>query len=328
MRGPVFTSAIAHGVIVAIVYFGLPKWFEPDEPEETPIIVELVQIADQTIAQAPTPIVETPKPVTEPPAPQPAPQAAPPPPPPPPAPQPEPTPPAPVPEPEPPPPEPTPAPQVAMLEPPPTPVVRPTPPPPPAPVVTAPPKPKAKPEAPKVVATPKPKAKPDAPKQAPAFDPTAIAALLDRTRQPTPAPTPTPAPKQAAPTPQPQPAAPPPVISPTPTPARDVPLAISEIDAFRAQVERCWSIPAGARDAQNLRVTLRLFMTQDGNLLRPPEVVDGARMNRAGEETFRAAAESAVRAVQRCAPYRMLPVQKYDTWREIELTFDPSKVLG
>lgn len=327
MRGPVFTSAIAHGVIVAIVYFGLPKWFEPDEPEETPIVVELVEIADQTIAQAPTPIADAPKPVTEPPAPQqPAPQAAPPPPP---APQPEPTPPAPVPEPEPPPPQPTPAPQVAMLEPPPTPVVRPTPPPPPAPVVAAPPKPKTKPDAPKVVATPKPKAKPDAPKQAPAFDPTAMAALLDRTRQPTPAPTPTPAPKQATPTPaQAQAAAPPPVISPTPTPARDVPLAISEIDAFRAQVEKCWSIPAGARDAQNLRVTLRLFMTQDGNLLRPPEVLDGARMNRAGEETFRAAAESAVRAVQRCAPYRMLPVQKYDTWREIELTFDPSKVLG
>lgn len=327
MRGPVFTSAIAHGVIVAIVYFGLPKWFEPDEPEETPIVVELVEIADQTIAQAPTPIADAPKPVTEPPAPQqPAPQAAPPPPP---APQPEPTPPAPVPEPEPPPPQPTPAPQVAMLEPPPTPVVRPTPPPPPAPVVAAPPKPKTKPDAPKVVATPKPKAKPDAPKQAPAFDPTAMAALLDRTRQPTPAPTPTPAPKQATPTPaQAQAAAPPPVISPTPTPARDVPLAISAIDAFRAQVEKCWSIPAGARDAQNLRVTLRLFMTQDGNLLRPPEVLDGARMNRAGEETFRAAAESAVRAVQRCAPYRMLPVQKYDTWREIELTFDPSKVLG
>lgn len=327
MRGPVFTSAIAHGVIVAIVYFGLPKWFEPDEPEETPIVVELVEIADQTIAQAPTPIADAPKPVTEPPAPQqPAPQAAPPPPP---APQPEPTPPAPVPEPEPPPPQPTPAPQVAMLEPPPTPVVRPTPPPPPAPVVAAPPKPKTKPDAPKVVATPKPKAKPDAPKQAPAFDPTAMAALLDRTRQPTPAPTPTPAPKQATPTPaQAQAAAPPPVISPTPTPARDVPLAISAIDAFRAQVEKCWLIPAGARDAQNLRVTLRLFMTQDGNLLRPPEVLDGARMKRAGEETFRAAAESAVRAVQRCAPYRMLPVQKYDTWREIELTFDPSKVLG
>jgi hypothetical protein len=105
-------------------------------------------------------------------------------------------------------------------------------------------------------------------------------------------------------------------------------MTISELDAFSAAVERCWTIPAGARNAQNLRVTIRLFLTQDGNLLRAPEVVDAARMNRAGEETFRAAAESAMRAVQRCAPYRMLPAQKYDTWREIEMNFDPRTVLG
>ena len=324
MRSAVFASATFHAVVVAVVYFGLPKWFEPEEIEETPIIVELVDIAETTVAAPMTPVVEAPK-AEVPPAPAPQPVAAATPPPPPPAPEPPPPPPA-----EPPPAEAAPAQQVAALEPPPTPVARPTPPPPPAPTVQAPPKPQAKPTPPKVVATPKPKTKPEPPKQQ-VFDPTAIAALLDRTRQPVAPPTPTPPqvqPKQAAPTPPHPQAAPAPVMSPTPQPARDVPLAISELDAFRAAVERCWSIPAGARDAQNLRVTLRLFLTQEGTLLRAPEVVDGARMNRAGEETFRAAAESALRAVQRCAPYRMLPAQKYDTWREIELTFDPSKVLA
>ena len=74
-----------------------------------------------------------------------------------------------------------------------------------------------------------------------------------------------------------------------------------------------------------MKLTLRIFLNQNGTLLRAPEVVESARM---GEPTFRAAAESAVRAVQRCAPYTVLPAQKYDTWRNIELTFDPSKVLG
>lgn len=121
--------------------------------------------------------------------------------------------------------------------------------------------------------------------------------------------------------------APPAAATPTPPAAASSRLLISEVDAFRTQVERCWSVPAGDLDTRNLTVTLRLFLTQEGTLSRAPEVIDGARMNRTGEDAFRAAAESAVRAVQRCAPYRMLPMAKYDTWREIELTFDPSKVL-
>lgn len=321
MRGAIFASATAHAVVVALVYFGLPNWLEPEPLEDTPIVVELVEIAERTVAQQQTP--ETPKPAEEPPAPTPAPaaQAAPPPPPPPaappPPPQPAPAPPAPA--------EPAPAPQLAAVEPAPAP--RPVTP--PAPQAT--PRPQARPEPPKQVqATPRPQTKPEPPKQQPVFDPTAIAALLDRTRQQNPQPqtTPTPA-KPATPTPQPQAARPPaPVVTQSPQPARDVPLTISEVDAFRAAVERCWIVPAGARDAQNLRVTIRVFLNQDGSLARPPEIVDENRMNRAGEENFRTAAESARRAVQRCAPYRMLPANKYDTWREVELTFDPARMLG
>ena len=326
MRGPIFVSTTAHVVVVALVYFGLPHWLEPKDLEETPIVVELVTIADKTIAQQITPVVEAPKPDVEPPAPPPTPvaQAAPPPPPPPPpAAAPEPAPPAPTPPAPAPVAEPAPAPQVALGEPPPAPTPKPLPPP------QATPKPEVKPAAPKQVqATPKPQAKPEPPKQTPAFDPTAIAALLDRTRQTAPAPAATP--KQATPAPpQPQAARPPAlVVTQSPQPARDVPITVSELDAFRAAVERCWSVAAGAREAQNLRVTIRVFLNQDGSLGRPPEIVDEARMGRTGEEAFRAAAESARRAVQRCAPYRMLPANKYDIWREVELTFDPARMLG
>ena len=104
------------------------------------------------------------------------------------------------------------------------------------------------------------------------------------------------------------------------------PLSISEIDAFRARIEDCWSIPAGARDAANLVVTLRIFLNPDGTLARAPEVTELERMNRPGEEFFRAAAESAIRAVHKCAPYEMLPAAKYKTWQDIKLTFDPRDI--
>ncbi len=104
-------------------------------------------------------------------------------------------------------------------------------------------------------------------------------------------------------------------------------LTASLRDAMRSQIERCWIIPAGARDAERLTIKIRIFLNPDGSLARPPEIVDQARMYRPGQEYFRVAAESARRAVQKCAPLK-LPREHYDIWRESELTFDPSKMLG
>jgi outer membrane biosynthesis protein TonB len=97
--------------------------------------------------------------------------------------------------------------------------------------------------------------------------------------------------------------------------------------AIRAQVEPCWSVPAGAKEAADLKVHIRVYLLPDGNLARPPEIVDRLRMNMPGESFFRVAAESARRAVQKCAPLK-LPAESYDIWKDTELTFDPREMLG
>lgn len=104
-------------------------------------------------------------------------------------------------------------------------------------------------------------------------------------------------------------------------------LTASLSDAMRAQIERCWIIPAGARDARDLTITIRVSLNPDGSLARPPEIVDAKRMFQKGQEFYRVAAEGARRAVQKCAPLD-LPVEHYEIWRVSELTFDPSKMLG
>lgn len=101
-------------------------------------------------------------------------------------------------------------------------------------------------------------------------------------------------------------------------------LTLSEIDAFRAQMQRCWSPPSGARDAEDLRILVRLSLTPSGAISAGPVVVNRARL---GDPFFRAAAESVLRAIRRCQPFTM-PVEKYAGWRNIELTFDPSRMLG
>jgi len=101
-------------------------------------------------------------------------------------------------------------------------------------------------------------------------------------------------------------------------------LTFSEVDGFRAQMRRCWSPPSGAREAANLVVSIRLSLTPAGTLSAGPVVVNRAQL---GDPFFRAAAESVLRAIRRCQPFNM-PVEKYKSWRDIELTFDPRKMLG
>ena len=104
-------------------------------------------------------------------------------------------------------------------------------------------------------------------------------------------------------------------------------LTASLRDAMRVQIERCWIVPAGARDAGALTIRIRIFLNRDGSLARPPEIIDRSRMNKAGQEFWRAAAEGARRAVQKCAPLD-LPREHFDIWRVTELTFEPGKMLG
>jgi outer membrane biosynthesis protein TonB len=95
-------------------------------------------------------------------------------------------------------------------------------------------------------------------------------------------------------------------------------LTMSEIDALRARIQQCWNPPAGAADARDIIVELRIRFNQDGSLAAQPTV-----SNRGSSTYFQVAAESALRAVVRCAPYTFLPASKYDLWKDVEVTFDP-----
>ncbi len=111
-----------------------------------------------------------------------------------------------------------------------------------------------------------------------------------------------------------------------PRPSLDQRLTISEIDAIRRQIEACWNVPAGLRDAENLIVDIKVVMNPDATVKRA-EIVDRSRV--VGEAYYRAAAESALRAVlhPRCSPLR-LPPQKYEQWKTFTLSFNPKELIG
>lgn len=103
-------------------------------------------------------------------------------------------------------------------------------------------------------------------------------------------------------------------------------LTMTELDALRNQMKRCWTVQAGAANPEDLIVTVRIYLNPDGSLAREPQLVEQGRLA-SGDPSFRVAAEAALRAVRMCQPYQ-LPVEKYSDWRDIEMRFDPREMLG
>lgn len=102
-------------------------------------------------------------------------------------------------------------------------------------------------------------------------------------------------------------------------------MTMSEEDALRRQLEGCWNVPFGAKDAQDLRVEIFMVINQD-RTLRDAKIVDQSRYN--SDSFYRAAADSALRAVRNpsCSPFQ-LPADKYDVWKTVTVTFDPSQMF-
>jgi len=166
-------------------------------------------------------------------------------------------------------------------------------------------------EEPKPVAKPAPDKKKDVKKSKREFDPSALAKLLNKI------------PDDAAPEPETRSADVEDNSSPT-TDDPDAPLSMSEQDAFIQKMRQCWNPPIGAPDPGDLIVKIKVYLNQDGTLLRSPEIQDGMFAS----PYKRAAAEAAVRAIKRCVPYDMLPRDRYSGWKELLLNFDPSQMLG
>ena len=104
-------------------------------------------------------------------------------------------------------------------------------------------------------------------------------------------------------------------------------MAASLAQAVHRQVTPCWSIPAGAKDAANMSVAIRIRLNPDGTLGAAPKIEDTRRLG--SDTSFRAVAESALRALRNpgCTPLK-LPYDQYDLWKEITFVFDPREALG
>ncbi len=102
-------------------------------------------------------------------------------------------------------------------------------------------------------------------------------------------------------------------------------LTITQEDAVRAQIYKCWNIPIGLPYNEDLTVKIRLKLKPDGSILSS-EILNHARMNMPGQGFYRVLAESALRAVKLCDPLKM-PTTGHEKWGDLQLNFDAKEML-
>jgi colicin import membrane protein len=165
-------------------------------------------------------------------------------------------------------------------------------------------------------AVPKPRVKPTPPKKVEKqkkqdeFKLDDIAALLNKTDE-----------EKAAPSDQTETGTP--LVGNQNLTGNDEQVTATALDWLRQRVGTCWSIPAGARDAGKLVVTLRFQLDIDGRIVGQPYVE-----RTTSHPAAAAAASSAMAALIQCQPYDRMPRETHHLWADIRMNFDPSVMVG
>jgi len=103
------------------------------------------------------------------------------------------------------------------------------------------------------------------------------------------------------------------------------PLTAGEKDALRVAVQNCWNV--GSLSSQALRTTVVVAVTMSEDAKPVASSIRMLSASGGDGAAAKQAYEAARRAIIRCGAGGFdLPVEKYDHWRDIEMTFNPERM--
>lgn len=97
-------------------------------------------------------------------------------------------------------------------------------------------------------------------------------------------------------------------------------LTISVVDALRVAMTRCWSVDTNRPDIADIRAVAHLKMLRNGMV---QSVWFEAEDMENTDPAFAYVLGTIRDAINTCQPFKMLPTNEYDKWRDIQLTFYP-----
>ena len=95
-------------------------------------------------------------------------------------------------------------------------------------------------------------------------------------------------------------------------------VAKTDIAAFHRHLKTCLKLPADVARNDDAMVKLRAMLSPDGRLVAEPTVIEVRRPAKAA-----LLLQAAKHALEACQPYSMLPADKYNEWKVLDLPFTP-----
>lgn len=100
-------------------------------------------------------------------------------------------------------------------------------------------------------------------------------------------------------------------------------VSVKDAAALREHLKTCSTLPRSVSLSDDVRVVLRVSFTRDGRLANEPTTIEVK-----GAEKAPPLWRSAMDALKKCQPFDMLPADRYNEWRMLDLSFTPKDFKG
>ena len=100
-------------------------------------------------------------------------------------------------------------------------------------------------------------------------------------------------------------------------------ISTSDTTIFRQHLKTCLTRPGTVAPTDKVRVVLRVALKPDGTLAATPTLIE-ASASAKGPLLMK----SAIDGLRACQPYAMLPADKYQEWKVLDLSFTPQDFAG
>jgi hypothetical protein len=92
----------------------------------------------------------------------------------------------------------------------------------------------------------------------------------------------------------------------------------SSADAFRDRIKSCATLPAGVSPSDKVSLVIRIALKRDGTLAGQPSLIEASASPKGP-----ALLQSLFAGLAKCQPFNMLPADKYQEWRSLDIRFTP-----
>jgi len=100
-------------------------------------------------------------------------------------------------------------------------------------------------------------------------------------------------------------------------------ISLSDAAALRAHLKTCSILPQTISPSDNIKIVLRAKFLPNGRLAAEPLLIQASASEKGPTLML-----SAMKALETCQPYAMLPADKYDQWKMLDLSFSPKDFKG